>query len=56
MDRRDNLDNRTTPLVPASGAVELDTSDLDVAGVVQRLLTLAEDRGMLAREAVAGER
>lgn len=41
--RRDNLDSTraASPLTRASDAVELDTTDLDVDGVVARLLELA---------------
>jgi CMP/dCMP kinase len=50
VDRRDNLDDRTTPLRPALDAIELDTTDLDVTGVINELLSMVDTRGM--REAV----
>lgn len=56
VDRRDRLDDRTTPLRPAPDAIELDTTELDAHGVVQRLLSMVDRRGMLAAGAVAGER
>ncbi|HWE91738.1 MAG TPA: (d)CMP kinase [Pseudonocardiaceae bacterium] len=56
VDRRDRLDNRTTPLRPAADAIELDTTELDAHGVVRRLLSMVDSRGMLVAEAVAGER
>jgi cytidylate kinase len=46
VDRRDNLDDRTTPLRPATDAVELDTTNLDVNGVIAELLSMVDTRGM----------
>ncbi|GAA0525077.1 cytidylate kinase [Saccharopolyspora erythraea NRRL 2338] len=48
--RRDALDSgrRTSPLRRADDALELDTTELDVAAVVGRLLELVENRGLLA--------
>lgn len=54
VDRRDSLDTRTTPLRPADDAVELDTTDLAVDGVIDALLSLVDDRGMSADRAVTG--
>jgi cytidylate kinase len=46
VDRRDNLDARTTPHRPAADAVELDTTDLSVDGVIAVLKSLVDERGM----------
>jgi cytidylate kinase len=46
VDRRDGIDTRTTPLRPAPDAVELDTTDLDVNGVIAALLSMVDDRSM----------
>jgi CMP/dCMP kinase len=46
VDRRDALDTRTTPLRPADDAVELDSSDLNVDGVIAALLSLVDERGL----------
>jgi cytidylate kinase len=46
VDRRDGIDARTTPLRPATDAIELDTTDLDVHGVVAALLSMVDDRGL----------
>jgi cytidylate kinase len=46
VDRRDALDTRTTPLRAAEDAVELDSTDLDVAGVLAALESMVDDRGM----------
>ncbi|QUH04320.1 (d)CMP kinase [Saccharopolyspora erythraea] len=48
--RRDALDSgrRTSPLRRAHDALELDTTELDVAAVLGRLLELVESRGLLA--------
>ncbi|GAA3360639.1 MULTISPECIES: (d)CMP kinase [Saccharopolyspora] len=48
--RRDAFDSgrAVSPLRMAEDAVELDTTDLDVAGVLDRLLGLAEARGLFA--------
>jgi cytidylate kinase len=47
--RRDRLDSSraASPLRAADDAVEVDTSVLDVEGVLDRLEDLAADRGML---------
>lgn len=48
--RRDALDSsrQASPLRMAEDAVELDTTDLDVPGVLEQLRKLAECRGLLA--------
>jgi cytidylate kinase len=46
VDRRDGIDARTTPLRPAPDAVELDTTHLDVNGVIAALLSMVDDRSM----------
>jgi cytidylate kinase len=46
VDRRDRLDDRTTPLRAADNAVTLDTTDLDVNGVLAELLSMVDDRAM----------
>jgi len=46
VDHRDRLDSRVTPLRPADDAVELDTTSLDVLAVLERLLSLVEERKM----------
>jgi CMP/dCMP kinase len=51
VDRRDALDTRTTPLRAADDAVELDSTDLNVDGVIAELLSLVDDRGL--RQCVA---
>jgi CMP/dCMP kinase len=47
--RRDSLDSEraTSPLRPAEDAVTLDTSELDVAGVLSALLELVAERGLV---------
>jgi cytidylate kinase len=52
VDRRDALDTRTTPLRPAEDAIELDSSDLNVEGVINALLSLVDDRGLRSDPAV----
>jgi cytidylate kinase len=54
--RRDRLDSSRTasPLRPAEDAVEVDTSTLDIDGVLARLQELAEDRGLVTGLADAG--
>lgn len=54
--RRDTLDSSRTasPLRPAQDAVEVDTSTLDIEGVLDRLQDLAEDRDMIVGFADAG--
>jgi cytidylate kinase len=52
VDRRDALDTRTTPLRPAADAIELDSSDLNVDGVINALLSLVDDRGLRSDPAV----
>ncbi|HEX3790226.1 MAG TPA: (d)CMP kinase [Pseudonocardiaceae bacterium] len=54
VDRRDSLDTRTTPLRPAGDAVELDSTNLDVNGVLTALVSMVDDRGMRSRQ--SGER
>lgn len=48
--RRDRFDatRAASPLFPAPDAVELDTTELDVAGVLARLADLLAERGLLA--------
>jgi cytidylate kinase len=46
VDRRDGIDARTTPLRPATDAIELDTTDLDVNGVLAALLSMVDDRDL----------
>ncbi|WP_018685566.1 (d)CMP kinase [Actinokineospora enzanensis] len=48
VERRDRLDSTraASPLRPAVDAVEVDTTDLDVAGVLDRLLDLVRERGL----------
>ncbi|MFB9728237.1 (d)CMP kinase [Haloechinothrix salitolerans] len=50
VDRRDRLDSTraTNPMRPADDAVEFDTSDLGIEGVVTSLCELAEQRGIVA--------
>lgn len=54
--RRDRLDSSraASPLRPAEDAVEVDTSTLDIDGVLARLQQLAEDRGLVTGLADAG--
>lgn len=52
VDRRDALDTRTTPLRPAVDAVEVDSTDLPVDGVLARLMSLVDGRGLLAAPSV----
>ncbi|MDD7942581.1 (d)CMP kinase [Actinomycetospora lutea] len=54
--RRDELDSSraTSPLQPAEDAVEVDTSTLDIEGVLDRLQDLAVDRDMIVGFADAG--
>ena len=52
VDRRDALDTRTTPLRPADDAIELDSSDLNVDGVIAALLSLVDERGLRSDPAV----
>jgi CMP/dCMP kinase len=46
--RRDNYDSSraVSPLKAAADAVEVDTTDLDLAGTVDALLDLVERRGL----------
>ena len=53
VDRRDALDTRTTPLRPADDAVELDSSDLNVDGVLAALLSLVDERGLCSEQPVS---
>ena len=48
--RRDALDSgrQVSPLKPAEDAVEVDTTELDVPGVLARLVELVEQRGLSA--------
>lgn len=54
--RRDQLDSSrvASPLRPADDAVEVDTSTLDIDGVLARLHHLAEDRGLVTGLADVG--
>jgi len=56
VERRDRLDSTRTasPLRPAVDAVEVDTTDLDIDGVLEHLLDLVEDRGLRAAANPAG--
>jgi cytidylate kinase len=53
VDRRDSIDTRTTPLRPANDAVELDTTNLNVEGVISALKSLVDERGMGVAATVA---
>jgi CMP/dCMP kinase len=55
VDRRDRLDSSraTAPLRAAEDAVRLDTTDLDLPAVLDRLLAIVDDRGL---RGVAAER
>jgi CMP/dCMP kinase len=46
VDRRDALDTRTTPLHPADDAIELDTTELNVDGVIAALVSLVDEHGL----------
>ncbi len=46
VDRRDGIDARTTPLRPAADAIELDTTHLDVNGVIAELLSMVDARDL----------
>lgn len=46
VDHRDRLDSRVTPMRPAEDAIELDTTSLDVLAVLDKLLSLVDERGM----------
>ncbi|GGS59302.1 MULTISPECIES: (d)CMP kinase [Actinokineospora] len=50
VERRDRLDSSraVSPLRPAADAVEVDTTDLDIDGVLARLIELVEERGLRA--------
>ncbi len=48
VDRRDSLDTLTTPLRAADDAVEVDTTDVNVDGVIAKLVSLVDGHGMLA--------
>ncbi|MGX7828949.1 (d)CMP kinase [Actinokineospora sp. 24-640] len=50
VERRDRLDSTrsASPLRPAADAVEVDTTDLDIDGVLDRLMDLVDDRGLRA--------
>ncbi len=52
VERRDALDTRTTPLRPAEDAIELDSSDLNVDGVIAALMSLVDDRGLRSDQPV----
>jgi cytidylate kinase len=55
VDRRDRLDSSraASPLRPADDAVVVDTTELDLAGVTTRLLSIVDERGL---RGVAAER
>lgn len=55
VDRRDRLDSTraANPMRPASDAVEFDTSDLGIDGVVSSLCELAQQRGILVESEAA---
>jgi CMP/dCMP kinase len=48
--RRDQLDaeRKISPLIPAPDAVEIDSTSLDADEVVQRILDVARERGLIA--------
>ncbi|MFC7614258.1 (d)CMP kinase [Actinokineospora soli] len=50
VERRDRLDSSraVSPLRPAADAVEVDTTDLDIDGVLDRLIALVDERGLRA--------
>ena len=50
VERRDRLDSSraVSPLRPAADAVEVDTTDLDIDGVLDRLMDLVDERGLRA--------
>lgn len=52
VDRRDSIDMRTTPLRPARDAIELDTTNLNVEGVIGALMSLVDERGMVVSATV----
>jgi CMP/dCMP kinase len=54
--RRDTYDSSraASPLRPAHDAVELDTTELDVTGVLARLRAMVDERGMTAPAVRAG--
>jgi cytidylate kinase len=56
--RRDSFDSgrATSPLRPAEDAVRLDTSELDVTGVLSVLLDLVAERGLVRAGNDGGER
>jgi CMP/dCMP kinase len=55
VDRRDRLDSSraASPLRPADDAVRLDSTELDLGGVLRRLVSIVDDRGL---RGVAAER
>ncbi|TDP90501.1 cytidylate kinase [Labedaea rhizosphaerae] len=58
VERRDRLDSTrtTSPLRPAHDAVELDTTALDINGVLNRLVGLLDERGLRGQACEAGGR
>jgi cytidylate kinase len=48
VDRRDRLDSSrvASPLRAADDAVRLDTTELDLAGVLDRLVAIVDERGL----------
>jgi CMP/dCMP kinase len=56
VERRDGLDSSraASPLQPAEDAVWLDTTDLDVQGVLARILGLVDERGLRGVAAARG--
>lgn len=52
LERRDNADagRATSPMRPADDATIIDTSDLDIDGVVEAILTLVDDARLHAEE------
>jgi cytidylate kinase len=58
VDRRDRLDSTraASPLRPADDAVELDTTALDIDGVLDRLVGLLDERGLRVQACEAGGR
>jgi cytidylate kinase len=54
VERRDRLDSTRTasPLRKAEDAVEVDTTELDLPGVLAKLLAIVDSRGLRTSQAV----
>ena len=50
--RRDALDNQTNRLQVSEGAIHLDTSDLTLVQVVEAVVALVRDAGLIEPEGV----